>query len=460
MALVERTGHRWERIALTGRTTAAEVGPAVHAAALAGGIVWLDETDEGVDRPGTATPDGPVGSNSSAGRRAIEDIVMRTSVPVLVSGSSPWRPRRAMRHRPYAEIEVSTATHAQRCRLWERALPAAGESEVVELAGRYRLSPAEIEAVVAMARTERALGQAGPVDGVEARAHELDLVSIAGTIRTMMRDLSDRFTTTVTPRRCLDDLVLPPAEFRQIVEIGRFHRAWPAVTERWGFGDRTGRGVKALFVGDPGTGKTMAAEVIAESLGVPLVKVDLAQVVSKWVGETEKNLEAAFGEAESTDCVLFFDEADSLFGKRGEVRHGTDRYANLEVGYLLQRLEGYEGLVILASNLHDNIDAAFGRRFTFVVHFPRPDEEQRRRLWAKAFPPQAPVADLDITALARLDLTGAGIASTAQTAALLAADQGAATIDPCHVAHAASRQFQREGRALRPSDLGPYASLV
>ena len=168
--------------------------------------------------------------------------------------------------------------------------------------------------------------------------------------------------------------------------------------------------MKALFTGEPGTGKTMSAEVVTGILGLELLKVDLAQVVSKWVGETEKNMETVFRQAEDSHAVLLFDEADALFGKRGEVKQGTDRYANLEVGYLLQRLEASDGLIILTSNLKENIDPAFTRRFHFVVHFPRPGVAERRRLWQLAFPPEAPLAaDVDVDTLCRLDMTGAGI---------------------------------------------------
>jgi SpoVK/Ycf46/Vps4 family AAA+-type ATPase len=190
-------------------------------------------------------------------------------------------------------------------------------------------------------------------------------------------------------------------------------------------------------------------------------------VVSKWVGETEKNLESAFRQAEESQAVLFFDEADALFGKRGDVRHGTDRYANLEVGYLLQRLESSEALAILASNLRENIDAAFTRRFHFAVTFSRPGPAERRRLWRQAFPPEAPLSgDVDLDALSRLDMTGAAIASAARSAALLAADAApsadsvAPVISMRHVVGGVARQYQREARLLRPADLGPYAALL
>jgi SpoVK/Ycf46/Vps4 family AAA+-type ATPase len=168
-----------------------------------------------------------------------------------------------------------------------------------------------------------------------------------------------------------------------------------------------------------------------------------------------------FQQAEDSHAVLLFDEADALFGKRGDVKHGTDRYANLEVGYLLQRLEVSDGLIILTSNLKENIDPAFTRRFHFVVHFPRPGLAERHLLWQLAFPPEAPLAaDVDLEALCRLDMTGASITAAARTAALTAADNDSPAITMRHVVRGISRQFQREARLFRPSELGPYAGLV
>ena len=195
------------------------------------------------------------------------------------------------------------------------------------------------------------------------------------------------FAHAITPRRRPEDLVLPPAEHQMVLELAAAGRAWPRIAEGWGFAARGGAGgVKALFTGEPGTGKTLAAEVIAGMLGLTLLKIDLSQVVSKWVGETEKNLDTAFRQAEDSQALLFFDEADALFGKRGEVTNGMDRYANLEVGFLLQRLEQSQALVILASNLKENLDQAFTRRFHHIIHFPRPETPERERIWRLAFP--------------------------------------------------------------------------
>ncbi len=208
-----------------------------------------------------------------------------------------------------------------------------------------------------------------------------------------------------------------------------------------------------MFAGDPGTGKTLAAEAIAVEVGVDLMAVDLSRLVSKWVGETEKNLDTVFDEAAAASCVLFFDEADSMFGQRGEVTRGADRYANLEVGYLLQRLERYDGVVILASNLRANLDAAFTRRFHHVVHFPRPALPERLRLWQLALgPPIALAAPVDLAPLATLELTGAAIAAVVRSASLAAYAAGRRRLGYPDLVAAIRAQYQREGR-LSPADL-------
>jgi SpoVK/Ycf46/Vps4 family AAA+-type ATPase len=339
--------------------------------------------------------------------------------------------------------------------MWAAAIPDASEARCADLAVRFRMTDTEMVAVEKVARAGACIRGNGvplPLD---------DFLDEA--CATVARKRSDHFATLVRPERGPADLILPPELHLQVLEIGRFFRALPQVSEAWRFGRlTTGRGgLKALFSGESGTGKTLAAEVVAKEVGLPLLKIDLARVVSKWVGETEKNLETAFREAEESHSILFFDEADALFGKRAEVSHGTDRYANLEVSYLLQRLEDHAGLVILATNLRDQIDEAFTRRFHVVLYFPRPALEERRRIWRAAFPPEAPLGgDMDVEALSRLDLTGAGIVGTARTAALLAANEGAESIRMHHLIQAARRQFHREARLLTTSDLGQYAHLL
>ena len=260
----------------------------------------------------------------------------------------------------------------------------------------------------------------------------------------------------------ISDLILSPDLHRQVMEIAKFVRAGPLVDEAWGFGRLSpgSAGVKVLMTGESGTGKTLAAEVIARTLGLHMLKVDLSRIVSKWVGESERNLEMIFREAEESHSVLVFDECESLFGRRGEVQSGTDRYSNLEVGYLLQRLESYYGLAILTSNLKDQIDSAFTRRFQVILHFPLPGPGERRRIWEIAFPDAAPIDGVDFDLLQPLDLTGAGIVSIARTAALLAADERTDCINMSHVVKAVARQYQREARLLTAAQLGQYATLL
>jgi SpoVK/Ycf46/Vps4 family AAA+-type ATPase len=229
---------------------------------------------------------------------------------------------------------------------------------------------------------------------------------------------------------------------------------------RWGFATSPSAGVVALFAGPSGTGKTLAAEVVAGELGLDLYKVDLSAVVSKYIGETEKNLERIFSAAAAGDLVLFFDEADALFGKRSEVSDAHDRYANIEVAYLLQRLETYDGMVVLATNLQRNIDPAFLRRISVAVDFVPPEEPQRRAIWAHVFPSTAPLADLDLDFLARqFKVTGGVINNAALGAAFLAASE-AAPISMRHVVLSLEREFQKLGRLRTEKEFARYFDLV
>ncbi|WP_043622469.1 ATP-binding protein [Nonomuraea candida] len=380
-------------------------------------------------------------------------LLLRSAVPLCLTGTTPWRPAELLAARTYAELTIPAPGFPERRAMWSAAFPVLDGPVLEDLAARYRMTGGELRAVAAVAGTgARLSGNGRPAPLAE---------HVEPAIATVTRGRTSHAVQAIVPRRSLDDLVLPEAQLNQIEEIASAFRAWPRIAESWGFAGRSPGGIKALFTGEPGTGKTMSAEVITGMLGLELLRVDLSQVVSKWVGETEKNMETVFQQAENSHAVLLFDEADALFGKRGEVKQGTDRYANLEVGYLLQRLEASDGLVILTSNLKENIDPAFTRRFQFVVHFPRPGAEERRALWRQAFPPQAPLAgDVDLEALCRLDMTGAGITAAARAAALAAADEGSPAIGMRHVVRGVSRQFQREARLFRPSELGPYAGLL
>lgn len=252
----------------------------------------------------------------------------------------------------------------------------------------------------------------------------------------------------VTSRARMDDLVLPRKEKQLIGSIIANVRQRYKVYEEWGFGragDR-GLGITALFSGDSGTGKTMAAEVIASELKLDLFKIDLSMVVNKYIGETEKNLRRIFDAAEDGGAILFFDEADALFGKRSEVRDSHDRYANMEVGYLLQRMDAYRGLAILTTNMKNALDRAFMRRIRFMVDFPFPDEKSRKEIWKKVFPSSLPVSKLDFDKLAQLEVTGGHIHNIALGASFLAADEGV----PVHLGHIARATKEEYDKMDRP----------
>jgi SpoVK/Ycf46/Vps4 family AAA+-type ATPase len=268
------------------------------------------------------------------------------------------------------------------------------------------------------------------------------------------------FARKVTARPAWDDLVLPGDRVQWLRVLCDHARHRGTVFDRWGFDRKlpSGKGLGLLFTGAPGTGKTLAASVIATELGLELYQIDLASVVSKWIGETEKHLGRIFDEAERGHSVLLFDEADALFGKRSEVHDAHDRYANLETSYLLQRMEAHEGIVILASNFRRNLDEAFVRRLRFIVEFPLPDERERLRIWERIWPADAPRApDLDLGTLARrFELTGAHIRNIALAAAFLAAadDQ---PIAQRHVLHAAHREYQKLGKMVDKTAFGGHS---
>ena len=264
--------------------------------------------------------------------------------------------------------------------------------------------------------------------------------------RERARRRFDGLARIVEPHHVWNDLVLPPGQLAQLHGLVDSVRHRTTVNEVWGFAAGNGRGLgtAALFTGPSGTGKTLAAEVVAGELGLDLLVIDLSQVVSKYIGETEKHLARLFDAAEDSGAVLLFDEADALFGKRTEVRDSHDRYANLEVGYLLQRVESFRGLAILTTNARSALDSAFLRRLRVVVSFPYPDVSARTQLWRRAFPESTPTADLDLASLAVVDLPGGGIAAAALTAAYLGADRGLVTADD--VAAATKWELAKHGR--------------
>jgi SpoVK/Ycf46/Vps4 family AAA+-type ATPase len=314
----------------------------------------------------------------------------------------------------------------------------------------------------------------GKIRQAVAAAHRLAVmrdpdapeIATADLYQACRAQLHTRLTTLArkaTPLYTWDDIVLPRGRVEQLEEICAQARYRQQVFEQWGFKRKIalGKGLSALFVGPSGTGKTMAADIIASDLGLDLYKIDLSGVVSKYVGETEKNLSQIFDAAEQSNAVLFFDEADAVFGKRSEVKDAHDRYANIETNYLLQRMEEYEGIVILASNFPKNIDDAFTRRLRFIVEFPLPDEAHRLQIWQQIFPTDMPRgADIDLGFLSRkLKLTGGNIKNIALHAAFLAAAQtGVVTME--HIIRATKREFQKMGRLCVKADFEQYFEWI
>ncbi len=356
------------------------------------------------------------------------------------------------------EVDFRVPDFALRKSCWEESLSRRNvvlDADALDaLAGSFRLTSSEIETAVTAA-VDRAHWRAAeqPVDDpLSTQPTPQDLFACA---RARSSHNLGRFARKIELKYEWNDLVLPADQLSQLGEICSRYRHQQVVYGNWGFGRKLslGRGLSALFSGHPGTGKTMAAEVIANELLLDLYKIDLSQVVSKYIGETEKSLNSIFQEAQASNAILFFDEADALFGKRTEVKDSHDRYANIEVSYLLQKMEEYDGIAILATNLRKNIDEAFLRRMQFIIEFPFPDEDERRRIWEVVFPREAPIAgDVDLDQLARsIRLAGGNLKNIALAAAFYAASDGG-VIRQQHIANAVRREYQKLGQSWSESD--------
>jgi hypothetical protein len=369
--------------------------------------------------------------------RWIDDL----NTPLILSSRERLHVRR-----PLVTFEVSKPTQSEQRELWQAALgPAAAHlnGRMDALLAHFNLDAASIQSISAETL------QAEPASP-EALAEAL-WTACNEHSRPNLSELAQ----FIRPMAGWDDLVLPPAHMQTLHEVSMHVRQRMKVYETWGFAARStrGLGITALFSGVSGTGKTMAAEVLAKDLKLELFRIDLSQVISKYIGETEKNLRRVFDVAEEGGSILLFDEADALFGKRSEVKDSHDRYANVEVSYLLQRMESYRGLAILTTNLKENLDQAFMRRIRFVVHFPFPDAGQRAEIWRRIFPAQTPTEGLDIGRLARLNIPGGNIRNIALYSAFLAADAGE-PVRMHHLLRAAQVEYAKLERPLNEAGLG------
>jgi AAA+ superfamily predicted ATPase len=367
---------------------------------------------------------------------------------VIVSSRGVWQARGVERERQLVWLEFAVPDFSQRHALWQHFLAEAGlaladDIDLTTLAGQFQLTATRIRDTVTSTRDAALSGQktdAPPTmtnAGLFAAARAFTTPRLSGMARK------------ITPRYSWSDIVLPDDQRQMLQEIVDTVRVRPKVLQEWGVGEKltASDGVTVLFAGPPGTGKTMAAEVIARELGLDLYKIELSNLVSKYIGETEKNLERIFSEAENGSAILFFDEADAIFGKRSEVKDAHDRYANIEVSYLLQRMESYDGVTILATNLRANLDEAFTRRLAFAVDFPFPDEQYRLRIWESLFPPGVPREEgLDLASLAKKHrLAGGAIRNIIVSASYLAASDGG-KVGMRHLLHGARRELQKMGR--------------
>jgi SpoVK/Ycf46/Vps4 family AAA+-type ATPase len=361
-------------------------------------------------------------------------------------------------------VEVSRPTAREQMKLWKAALGLPGKLRAGRLAEQFNLDESAIRATAAAVRA----GFPHPPGRPPARPNPRAVFRRAwDECRARTRPAVDGLAQRIDPAAGWDDLVLPDAVSKQLNElVAQVNDRW-RVYDQWHLRDRMNRGlgVSALFNGDSGTGKTTAAEVVAGRLRLDLYRIDLSAVVNKYIGETEKNLRRVFDAFEDGGAVLFFDEADALFGKRTEVRDSHDRYANIEVSYLLQRLEAYRGLAILATNNRGALDPAFLRRLRFVVTFPTPDRDQRRAIWVKTLPPPRrpgappcrpglPTDHLDYDWLAGFDkLTGGTIHAAAVHAAFLAAGRGHRAVTMDDVRDAVQAEYVKLNQPLRPAAL-------
>ena len=335
-------------------------------------------------------------------------------------------------------VEVATPSSGEQRALWEAALGPSAGAWPARLAAQFDLNPVAI-AGVGLAAVE-------PNGSVSDRVWQECLA--------VTRPRLDTLAQRIPPLATWDDLVLSEDRLELLRLIVDQVRLRSTVYEDWGVARRMNRGlgIGALFAGESGTGKTMAAEVVANELQLDLYRIDLSAVVSKYIGETEKNLKRVFDAAETGGAILLFDEADALFGKRSEVKDSHDRYANIEINYLLQRMESYSGLAILATNRKAALDPAFVRRLRFIVDFPFPAEAERERIWGRAFAPGVATADLDFPRLARLSLSGGSITNVALDATFSAAAAGGPVTMPMVLA-AVARDLRKQGRPVNEAEL-------
>jgi len=400
-----------------------------------------------LDCPLHLTDADAVLDSADTGLEAVFDAVADLDCGVFVTGEASWTPTGTMATELDAIVEFPYPSMDLRERFWQdhdSDLPEAVDPEV--LAGTFRLTQGELDAALA---TAHSLAEG------EITAEDV----YAGCSAQSAGELED-LAQKIEPASSWEDIQLREQTERKLRIVRDHVKHQARIYGEWGFAEQfsRGTGVVALFSGPSGTGKTMAAEILAGEVGMDLYKIDLSSVVSKYIGETEENLEEIFEAAENSNAILLFDEADAVFGDRAEVSSATDRYANVEVNYLLQRIEAYDGVVLLTSNYESNIDSAFTRRIDHTVSFKRPEEATREAIWRGIFPADAPLGEIDYDFLSSRDVTGGQIKTIGQTAAILAADEEC--IEMAHVVQAIQLEAQKTGRLLDPTEFGTYRQYL
>ncbi len=385
----------------------------------------------------------------------LAETVRTFSRLAFLLGGRAWKPCQFFREQAFIDVEICVPNDRSRRLLWEQYCRPrhrfAEDIDLGSLASKFRFTPGQIQDAVRAAQQQACWRS--PADT------RVSMGDFYAACRAQSNQKLRLLARKIEPRNTWDDIVLPADQLAQLREICNQGKYRHIVYGDWGFDRKLslGKGLIVLFSGPSGTGKTMAAEIIANELHLDLYQIDLSQVVSKYIGETEKNLSRIFDEAQTSNAILFFDEADALFGKRSEVKDAHDRYANIDIAYLLQKMEEYEGISVLASNLRRNMDDGFLRRITFTAHFPFPDEESRRRIWQTIWPPEAPLGeDLDVAFLARqFKLTGGSIKNVAMAATFLAADNGG-PVTMAHLLQAMRREFQKMGKPISEAEFDVY----
>lgn len=372
---------------------------------------------------------------------------------IFLSGEQKWEPPGILENHRFMSIPFQLPSFTLRKRIWESFLDGNSDSvDISALATKFKLSAGQIrDAIFTASNAASARGSS-----------RISIEDIYYGCKSQYNRNLSAFARKIEPHYNWDDIVLPKDTKEQLNEVCGHIKHRGIVYTDWGFDRKLslGKGLNVLFSGPSGTGKTMAAEIIAKDAGLDLYKIDLSNVVSKYIGETEKNLKNIFLEAETSNAILFFDEADALFGKRSEVRDSHDRYANIEINYLLQKMEEYEGIIILATNFSNNIDDAFLRRLHFKVDFPSPDEKLREIIWRNLFPRETPVTeDIDYGFLSRFKITGGNMKNIALCAAFLAADDSG-IVKMEHIIKGTQREFQKIGKLCIPEDFGEYYKIV